>query len=127
MPYKVWFNEQDGIVQATFSGSAVKEDHYAAFEAASRLCEQHACSKLLVDFGEVSGTTLSLLDYFTLAEAVTRSPLKLCIAHILPQHDETREKVTFGSNVEANRGQVTGEFETREQARKWLLGMKSSS
>ena len=124
MPYKVSFHKKDGIVYVKFLGSAVKEDHYAAFEAACQLCKDRSCSRLIVDFSDVRESTLSTLESFTFGEVVANTPRHLYIAHVLPKHAQARENVNFASTVEANRGKATGEFDTVEQARQWLLGIK---
>ena len=121
MPHKVSFDQKDGIVYVTFSVSALRADHYAAFDAASRLCQEHACSRLLVDFSGLCSSNLSTTDSFCFGEAVAESPTYLKIAHVLPKHPKANENVRFASNVEANRGKTTGEFQTVEEARNWLL------
>jgi hypothetical protein len=125
MPYRVSFDEEGRIVHVTFSASAVKDDHYAAFDAALVLCQKHACSRLLVDFSGLCTSSLSTADSFLFGKAVAKAPISLRIAHVMPKHAKASENVSFASIVEANRGKRTGEFETIEQARNWLLSMPS--
>jgi len=123
MAYSVSFDEENGIVCVTFSGSAVKDDHYSAFDEALRLCKEHVCSKLLVDFSGLCASTISTMESFAIGEAVAKNPFNLRIAHVFPKHARARENVHFASAVEVNRGRVTREFETGEQARNWLQGL----
>jgi hypothetical protein len=124
MAYVVSFDEERGIVHVTFSGSAVKDDHLAAFEEAFRQCQEHACSKLLVDLSGLCTSNISTMDSFDIGKAVAINPtFNLRIAHVLPTHAKARENVHFASTVEANRGRMTGNFDTIEQARNWLLGI----
>lgn len=121
MAYKVAYDEKDGIVCVTYEGSVIKDDHYSAFDAALQLCKEHACSKLLVDFRNVNVSRLSTLESFIFARAVAETPTYLMIAHVLPMHDKANQNIHFASNVEANRGKTTGEFQTIEEARNWLI------
>lgn len=85
MAYIVLFDEEKAIVQVTFSGSAVKEDHLSAFGAALRLCQEHTCSKLLVDFKGLSKSSLSAMESFEIGETIAKDPtFSLLIAHVLP-------------------------------------------
>jgi hypothetical protein len=124
MPYRVSYDEENAIILVTFSSPAVKEDHYAALEAALQLCREPGCSKLLVDFCNLVTSNLSTMESFAIAETIARAAPHLMIAHVLPQNAKALENVRFASDVEANRGKSTGEFETVEQARNWLASLK---
>ena len=123
MAYSVSYDEENGIVHVAFSGSAVKEDHYAAFDEALRLSGEHACLRLLVDLSSLCTSSISTMESFDIGVAVAKTPLNLRVAHVFPAHAKARENVRFASNVEANRGRTTGEFETIERARNWLLSV----
>ena len=124
MPYRVAFDEADGIVYVTYSGKVAKKDHLAAWAAAAQSCAEHACSRLLVDFHDLSVNTLSTMDCYSFGKMVAQSAQFLNIAHVFPKDPKACENVRFASTVEANRGKKTREFATVEEARKWLLGLK---
>jgi hypothetical protein len=121
MPYTVAFSEKDGIVYVRISGATSKEDHYAARDEAFRLCQQHGCARLLVDLRELDTSEFSTTRCFAFGESTARTPPYARIAHVLPPSGKSRADVRFTSTVEANRGKPTGEFETTEEARRWLL------
>jgi|WetSurSiteA1Bulk_404760.scaffolds.fasta_scaffold51601_1 hypothetical protein len=122
MPYAVSFDDKDGIVYVTISGPAVKDDHYAARDKAFQLCQDNACSRLLVDLRDLDAKAYSIMGCFTFGEALAKSPLHLLIAHVLPVDAKSAAHVIFTSTIEANRGKSTGEFKTIEEAIQWLLG-----
>jgi hypothetical protein len=121
MPYAVSFDEEDGIVYVIVSGHTVKEDHYSARDEAFRICQEHACSKLLVDLRDFDASKFSITRIFAFGEALAKHPSHLRIAHILPTEITSGEYVKFASTVMANRGKSTGEFRTIEEGRQWLL------
>jgi hypothetical protein len=121
MPYAVSFDDKDGIVYVTITEPAVKDDHYAARDEAFQLCQNHSCSRLLVDLHNLDARAITTTRCFIFGEALAKSPLHLRIAHVLPIDVESAAKVKFTSTVEANRGKSTGEFKTIEEARRWLL------
>jgi len=123
MSYQIFFNEKDGIVHVVFSGTATKEDHYSALTAAIKLCDEKKTSKLLVDFSDLNLSNLSTLDCFSFGESVAGIEKEIHIAHVLSRHSKARENIRFASDVEANRGKMTGEFENIEDATTWLCSI----
>lgn len=121
MPYAVTYNQADAIVNVQVSGAATKADHYAARDEALRLCQAHKCTKILVDLRALDTHAISTMGCFTFGESLARTSPVVWIAHVLPSEARAREDVRFTSTVESNRGKPTGEFETLEEARAWLL------
>ena len=119
--HKVSFDEDAGIVLVRIVGSAIHEEHCAARDEAVRLCQDKRCSKLLVDLRELATERSSTMSCFSFGESLAGVPLRLRIAHVLPADAGSAKDVKFTSAVEANRGQLTGEFNTVEEARQWLL------
>ena len=117
----VSFDQQNGIVKIQISGESTKEDHYAARDEALRMCQEKRCSKLLVDLRKLNTKRFSVIGCFSFGESVSMKSPDVQIAHVLPKDTKSREDVKFTSTVEANRGKSTGEFETIEEAKNWLL------
>jgi len=124
MPYQILHNDKDGFVQVAFSGMVIKEDHYAALDAAVQLCREKETTKLLVDFSDLDTSQLSTMEVYSLGELVAKIKQIHYIAHVIPTHSKARESIVFASNVEANRGMTTREFENLEDAIAWLRGIE---
>jgi hypothetical protein len=122
--YTVSFDEKDGIVCVTVSGEATKGEHFAARDKALSLCEEHGCGKILVDLHDLACSSLSTMEAFYFGERIAKFPRLIRLAHVLPKHPKSRQNVIFSSNVQANRGKETGEFNRVEEARNWLVGGK---
>ena len=120
MPYHIIFDEKEGIVRITFTGISTIEDHYAAFSEALQLCEDHKSNKLLVDFSALDSSNISTMDVYKFGEFVAEIRQVLHIAHVFSSHSKVRENIEFASNVEANRGKLTGEFDDIDEAVNWL-------
>jgi hypothetical protein len=112
---------EEGLVLVSVASPCTKDDHYAALDQALALCEQHKCSRLLVDLRNLSAETFSTFGCFTFGRNVAERTRYLKIAHVLPSERRSKENVIFTSTVEANRGKTTGEFATIEEAKVWLL------
>ena len=74
MPYAVSLDDKDRIVHVTVSGPAVKDDHYAARDQALKLCQDNACSKLLVDLRDLDASAFSTMGLLTFSEALAKTP-----------------------------------------------------
>jgi hypothetical protein len=120
MPYQILFNEEDGIVQVIYSGTAIKDDHYAALNEAIKLCDEKKTSRLLVDFSDQTSSNLSTMDCYAFGETVARIKQRICIAHVLSRNPEVRQNILFASDIEVNRGKMTREFDKVEDAKAWL-------
>ena len=119
MPYPVFYNDAEKIVEATISGSSL-EDSVNAREAAARLCAEQKCSALLVDLRERMVPENITLQCFSFGVAVAHDLAGIYIAHVLPTDLKSREDVEFAATVAANRGAITKEFIDINEARKWL-------
>ncbi|MBN1305197.1 MAG: hypothetical protein JXA13_12245 [Anaerolineales bacterium] len=126
MPYTVSFDEKDNVIGVRVSGDATREQHYAALNEALQLCQQNRCGRLIVDLRALDTTHFSITGCFTFGESLSEKPALLKIAHVMPTDKKAREDVRFVSTVEANRGVLTSEFETVEDAREWLLSETQS-
>ena len=120
-PYTASFDEEAKIVRVRVIGSVTHEDHCAARDNAVKLCESNRCSKLLVDLRELSTERSSKMDCFSFGEMLARTPQQLHIAHVLPTDSKSAEDVRFTSKVMHNRGKITAEFYSIEEAEQWLL------
>lgn len=121
MPYAISFEMPDMIVTVRVSGEASHDEHYAARDEAMRVCQEKHCSKLLVDLRELNTAHSSIIDCFSFGESLAQIAISLSIAHVLPKDAKSKADVRFTSTVEANRGITSREFETIDEARKWLL------
>jgi len=121
MSFIISFDPNDGIVTAKVSGKATHDEHYAARDEALRICRENDCINLLVDLRELLTDRSSAMDCFAFGESFAQMSPKARIAHVLPIDAKSREDVKFTSDVCANRGLLTREFETVDQARSWLL------
>jgi hypothetical protein len=121
MPHEVSYNEQDRMVIVRVFGMATREDHFAARDGALRLCQQNACRSLLVDLRDVNTSLTSTPGCFAFGESVARAPGIFRLAHVMPTDPRSREDVRFTGVVESNRGIQVREFDSTEEARKWLL------
>jgi hypothetical protein len=124
MSFTVSFDPADKIVTVQMSGKASHKDHIAARREALRLCRENDSLKLLVDLRELDTENSSVMDCFAFGESFPLLSPKACIAHILPKDEKSKKDVRFTSNVSANRGLLTAEFESIDQARKWLKRLK---
>ncbi|UCE59245.1 MAG: hypothetical protein JSU63_17595 [Phycisphaerales bacterium] len=122
MPYNVDFDETDRIVIVQVSGAASRDDHHRARDEAWRLCRENGCSKALIDLRELNTSRASTLSCFTFGESVSQTAPNVRLAHVLPTDVKSKNDVKFTSTVEANRGLATGEFDSIEEAKRWLLG-----
>lgn len=75
----------------------------------------------MVDLRKLDTKLSSMADCFSFGELVAQNMLGSRIAHVLPSENKSALDVKFTSNVEANRGIATKEFEDIDEARKWLL------
>ena len=121
MPHTVSFDEDDGIVTVWVSGAATADDHRAARDGAMRLCREKGGSKLLVDLRELDTRLISTMSCFGFGSSVTEAYPGMRIARVVPTDARSREDGMFVSNIAANRGASTGEFDSIDGARKWLL------
>jgi hypothetical protein len=118
----VSFDEEKGIIMIRVIGSATHEDHCAVRNEAVRLCKSSRCSKLLVDLRELTTERSSTMDCFSFGESVASVPQHFRVAHVLPRDAKSAGDVRFTSIVEANRGKITREFGSIEEAEQWLIG-----
>lgn len=121
MPYNVSYDNNDKIVIVRISNIATIDDHFAARDKAFHLCKENKSSLILVDLRDMTFNDMTTLDCFTFGESFAKPFIGLRIAHIMPKDAKSRSDVRFASTVESNRGNLTGEFETFEEAKKWLL------
>ena len=121
MPYEVAFDASDMTVTVQVSGEATHEEHCAARSEAVLLCQEEHCSRLLVDLRGLNTARSSTLGCFDFGRSFPQTSPPIRLAHVLPRDAKSRADVAFTSTVEANRGVSSREFETVDEARKWLL------
>jgi len=124
MSFAVFFDQAEKIATVRISGRASREDHYTARKEALRLCRENNSLKLLVDLRELITENSSVMDCFAFGESFPLLAPRACIAHVLPADEKSKKDVKFTSNVSANRGLLTAEFETIDQAKNWLAKLK---
>jgi hypothetical protein len=118
--YEVSFDNKTRIVKVQIAGLATHTELCIIREEAFKLCQEKGCSKLLIDLLHLNTRQSSIYDCFYFGESVAHIPLGVWIAHVMPIDDKTREDVKFTSIVETNRGVLAKNFETVEDAKKWL-------
>ncbi len=124
MPYKVSYDEENRIVLVRVFGKATHEEHLSAQREAFRLCRENNCSRMLVDLLKLNTEKSSTPGCFDFGESLARGDISPAtrIAHVLPKDDsKSIEDVRFTATVAANRGRITGLFDSIEQAKQWLL------
>jgi hypothetical protein len=124
MSFKVVFDSGEKIIFVQISGKASPEEHHAARREALRLCRENNSLKLLVDLRELCTENSTVMDCFAFGESFPLLSPKACIAHVLPEDQKSKKDVRFTSNVSANRGLLTADFETIDQAKNWLAKLK---
>jgi hypothetical protein len=126
MPYSIFYNQSEDVVEVKISGAAPEDADNARTEAA-RLCGKNQCHRLLVDLRERVIPESITLRCFSFGVAVAHDLAGIYIAHVLPVNAKSRDDVEFTATVAANRGAVTREFEDAGHARKWLKGLSKPS
>lgn len=121
MPYIVSFDLSDRIATVKVSGMLSHDDHLKVRNEALLLCQEKHCSNILVDLSELITTSSSVINCFNFGETFARTSSNIRVAHILPKDAKAKEDVRFVSNVGANRGLIIKDFETINEARKWLI------
>ena len=121
MQSTVFFNQTDGFVIVSISEKDSYEDRCAARDQAMQMCHEKNCSKLLVDLRKLKDERTSIIQSFDFGLSIAQKNSNLRVAHVMPTNAKSREDVKFASTVATNRGVPTEEFDTFEEARKWLL------
>ncbi|MBN2143481.1 MAG: hypothetical protein JW774_02550 [Candidatus Aureabacteria bacterium] len=120
MPYSVSFDEKMGIIGVAVSSPCEKQDHYDAMNRTLELCREHACSRILVDLRHLNTKQFTVTGCYHFGRTLAEQGVPCKIAHVLPDDGKSKEKVTFTSLVQMNRGVASCVFETMEDAREWL-------
>jgi len=121
MPYIVTFDKNYGIISVVFAGAATINDHYAARDEALQLSKKYEGSQLLVDLSKLNTSHLSTMECFGFAHSVARLFPHVRIAQVIPIEAKSRKDCKFMNTVAVNRGATAMEFQTIQEARKWLL------
>ena len=124
MPFTVAFDPDTRIVMVKVSGRVSPQDHNKARSEALRVGRTNNSLKLLVDLRELITQDSSVMDCFAFGESFPLLSPIACIAHVLPKDENSKKDVKFTSNVSANRGLLTRDFETVAQAKEWLMKLK---
>ena len=124
MPYKISVDERLEIIEVHVWGLTSKDEHYEAQIKAMQLSEEKGWDKLLINLHdlETEGITTTM-GCFNFGEDLSRRATsnQIQIAHVLPKDSKASSDVKFISTVAINRGVVSGEFKTIDEAKKWLL------
>ncbi|MBN2013301.1 hypothetical protein JW960_28480 [candidate division KSB1 bacterium] len=86
-----------------------------------KFCQEQNISRLLVDLRDLNTKNIATSGCYSFGASLALTCPLLRIAHILPKDRKSNDDVRFTSTVETNRGIMTGEFSTVEEARDWLL------
>jgi hypothetical protein len=124
MPYEVSFDAEEGIVMVRVFGAATHEEHRSAQKEAFRLCDENRSLKILADFRDLDtskSTTANCYDSGEFLAEAHKNPLTR-IANILPGDNHAMLDVQFVATVAGNRGRISEQFVTVEEAKQWLLG-----
>lgn len=120
MSYHASYNDENEVVKLQIIGLDKKEDHYKALKEVCQLCKDNNCSNLLVDLRKMDEKTRDGFGCFNFGMAVVNKLRRIKIAHVYPSNLKSRGDVRFISTVEQNRGVITNEFNTIEEALKWF-------
>ncbi len=123
MPCEIKVYDKEGIVQMRLEGIVGKEEVRQARTNAGQALRQGGYRRLLVDLSDFVVAGSSTLGSFDFATGFQESgiPASARIAHVLPKDPNERSNVQFITTVAFNRGFQVREFETLEEARKWVL------
>ena len=123
MPYKVSYDEPNNVVLVQVSGKATHEEHLSAQKEAFRLCKENKSSAMLVDLLNLNTEKSSVAGCYDFGEFLAQGDISPAtrIAHVLPKDPKSIEDIKFTTTVAANRGQITGLFNTIDEAKQWLL------
>jgi hypothetical protein len=121
MPYSVTLDEKEGIVRVALSGQLTHADHCSVLDEVLRIHQAAGASRILVDMRELDTVRSSAMDCFSFGESLAKKMPSVRIAHVVPVDTKSRRDVRFTSTVEANRGVVSAQFETLDEAEGWLL------
>jgi hypothetical protein len=121
MAYRVFVDKDNAMVNVSVSGRASKAEHMAARDEALRLCREDGCLRLLVNLSDLDTEGVSITNCFDFGESLARAKPRVVIANILPKKAKSRQDVRFTSTVASNRGLISREFDTAEEAKSWLL------
>ena len=124
MSFNISFDPDAKIVMAKISGRVSPQDQNTARREALRVCRENNSLKILLDLRELNTQDITVMDCFAFGESFPLLSPKACIAHVLPIDEKSKKDVKFTSNVSANRGLLTGDFETVDQARSWLMRLQ---
>jgi hypothetical protein len=124
MSFTVSFDPDTEIVMVKVSGRVSPQVHHAARSEALRVSRENNSLKFLVDLSELNTEDSSVMDCFAFGESFPLLSPMACIAHVLPTDEKSKKDVRFTSDVSANRGLLTGDFETVDQAKSWLKRLK---
>ena len=124
MPFQVTFDKDNKIVIVKVSDKATKKEHYSALEKALQLCYKKKIKKLLVNLKNLDTKGIvSTVGAFKFGKTLaTDNRLKgVFLAHVLPILPDSSEDIDFISTVASNRGVITKNFASLEEAKNWLL------
>jgi hypothetical protein len=121
MRYTVSFDQNDKLVILQISSTASFEDCCTARDEALRLCNEQQCSRLLVDARLLKNNRPSPADCYYFGESLSYTKLLIYIAHVMPTDVTIHEDIQFISTVAKNRGVISKNFATIDEAKTWLL------
>ncbi|HUI92077.1 MAG TPA: hypothetical protein VLX68_07510 [Chitinivibrionales bacterium] len=121
MPFSISYDPNDGIVCVQISGDATHEAYCGFRDEALRMYREKSCSCLLVDLRNLVTSKSSILTCFDFGQSFAHVLPHLRIAHVLPEDEKSRNDVVFTSTVGANRGLISKEFMTVEEAKQWQM------
>jgi hypothetical protein len=121
MPYSISIDPADGIVTVQIDGEFPYEEHRKFRDRALELCRQNKSSKILVDLRSLITGKGTFLQFFDFGQSFAKERPQVRIANVLPEDEKSRNDVIFTSTVGANRGLLSKEFATVEEAKKWLM------
>ena len=121
MPLAVQYHPDTGIVETTLSGKVTPIELKEETIQAAALAQENNSTRFLSDFRKAT-VVFSLFDVFELpslqeAQGLTRS---IRVAVLPPEGERGKEVATFYETICVNRGWMSGVFEDRQEAMKWL-------
>jgi hypothetical protein len=121
------FDAEYEFVEVRVSVEATREDRCNLRDSALRLCKEKNCSRLLVDLRQMNPSSASsTMQSYGFGEDLAKKSIGIHIAHVLGTDNKTNDNTYFMSTVATNRGALTMEFNSIENAKEWLLGKRAS-
>lgn len=116
MPDTIKLNKDQGIIEIRSYGKVENSDIENSIRRVTEIYKQSGVNKVIVDTTEQESmpSTLKIYSLFSLF------PRDLLVAMVVNQEQPTKGNIRFAESVAQNRGIRIKQFNSREDALKWL-------